>query len=64
MWLVYAYYMPIALLKVMSCVEHLMNHLVLDRIEYDGFIFVGALRKDFVILQLYWWLFISTKHCG
>ncbi len=24
----------------------------------------GALRKDFVILQLYWWLFSSTKHCG
>ncbi len=23
-----------------------------------------ALRKDFVILQLYWWLFSSTKHCG
>ncbi len=21
----------------------------------------GALRKDFLILQLYWWLFISTK---
>ncbi len=21
-----------------------------------------ALRKDFVILQLYWWLFSSTKH--
>ncbi len=23
-----------------------------------------ALRKDFVILQLYWWLFSSTKHCS
>ncbi len=23
-----------------------------------------TLRKDFVILQLYWWLFSSTKHCG
>ncbi len=23
-----------------------------------------ALRKDFVILQLYWWLFISTKQCS
>ncbi len=22
-----------------------------------------TLRKDFVILQLYWWLFSSTKHC-
>ncbi len=21
-------------------------------------------RKDFVILQLYWWLFSSTKHCS
>ncbi len=25
---------------------------------------VNTLRKDFVILQLYWWLFSSTKHCG
>ncbi len=24
----------------------------------------SALRKDFVILQLYWWLFSSTKHCS
>ncbi len=24
----------------------------------------SALRKDFVILQLYWWLFSSTKQCG
>ncbi len=23
-----------------------------------------TLRKDFVILQLYWWLFSSTKHCS
>ncbi len=23
-----------------------------------------TLRKDLVILQLYWWLFISIKHCG
>ncbi len=23
-----------------------------------------ALRKDFVILQLYWWLFSSTEHCS
>ncbi len=23
-----------------------------------------TLRKDFVILQLYWWLFSSTKHFG
>ncbi len=28
-------------------------------------IFGGStLRKDFVILQLYWWLFSSTKHCS
>ncbi len=25
---------------------------------------VCTLRKDFVILQLYWWLFSSTKHCS
>ncbi len=25
-------------------------------------LFMGTLRKDFVILQLYWWLFSSTKH--
>ncbi len=30
------------------------------KILIDGF----TLRKDFVILQLYWWLFSSTKHCG
>ncbi len=23
-----------------------------------------TIRKDFVILQLYWWLFSSTKHCS
>ncbi len=23
----------------------------------------NTLRKDFVILQLYWWLFSSTKYC-
>ncbi len=23
-----------------------------------------TLSKDFVILQLYWWLFSSTKHCS
>ncbi len=25
---------------------------------------VYTLRKDFVILQLYWWSFSSTKHCS
>ncbi len=24
----------------------------------------STLKKDFVILQLNWWLFSSTKHCG
>ncbi len=24
---------------------------------------VSTVRKDFVILQLCWWLFCSTKHC-
>ncbi len=24
----------------------------------------STLRKDFVILQLYWWLFRSTKQCS
>ncbi len=24
----------------------------------------STLKKDFVILQLYWWLFNSTKHCS
>ncbi len=23
-----------------------------------------TLRKDFIIVQLYWWLFSSTKHCS
>ncbi len=27
-------------------------------------LFTTTLRKDFVILQLYWWLFSSTKHCS
>ncbi len=26
--------------------------------------YVTTLRKDFVILQFYWWLFSSTKHCS
>ncbi len=26
--------------------------------------FSATLWKDFVILELYWWLFSSTKHCG
>ncbi len=36
----------------------------------DGFIesykyhLAYTLRKDFVILQLYWWLFSSTKYCS
>ncbi len=25
---------------------------------------LATLRKDFVILQFYWWLFSSTKHCS
>ncbi len=25
---------------------------------------ISTLRKDFVILQLHWWLFISTNHCS
>ncbi len=29
-----------------------------QQVEFDTF------RKDFVILQLYWWLFSSTKHCS
>ncbi len=24
---------------------------------------IDTLRKDFVILQLYWWLFSNTKDC-
>ncbi len=24
----------------------------------------SILRKEFVILQLYWWLFSSTQHCS
>ncbi len=33
-------------------------------LEMNGQLIAYTLRKDFVILQLYWWLFSSTKHCS
>ncbi len=38
----------------------------LGALKYKVFkrFYVTTLRKDFVIVQLYWWLFSSTKHCG
>ncbi len=41
-------------------------HQAVDPNNYSYWILrdVCVLRNDFVILQLYWWLFSSTKHCG
>ncbi len=39
-------------------IRNVFENLYDDDLEYP------TLRKDFVILQLYWWLFRSTTHCG
>ncbi len=38
--------------------------IVIKMIVNEGGRFVGTLRKDFVTLQLHWWLFCSTKYCS
>ncbi len=35
-----------------------------DVVYWRNALILYTLRKDFVILQLYWWLFSSTKYCS
>ncbi len=42
----------------------LYNATVQPHFDYFDILYDFTLRKDFVILQLYWWLFSSTKHCS
>ncbi len=45
---------------ISSQIEQYIYSIAVSHVRYNG----HTLRKDFVILQLYWWLFSSTKHCS
>ncbi len=43
-----------------AIIQHFLNYAKMCYERYGDR--VSPLRKDFVILQLYWWLFSSTKY--
>ncbi len=46
---------------MLSCMRTIID---IHRRKKERYGTMCTLRKDFVILQLYWWLFSSTQHCS